>query len=167
MKYYIASKLENHAAVNRLRDRLKALGHEQTYDWTTHGPVYRSGLDRIVHVADAERNGVYQADFVVVLLPGGRGTHVEMGIAIGLEKTVVFISDVAAHHEATAETCAFYHHSFVRRYRTVDEAMSYFQAVARKSCAKSWRGRIHSTKKTTGHDLKTTIRRRDGTHDVR
>lgn len=130
MKFYIASKLENHAAVNRLRDQLVALGHEQTYDWTTHGAVYRSGLDRIVHVADAERNGVFQADFIVVLWPGGRGTHVEMGIAIGLEKKVHFISAVEDHHGATPETCAFYHHSFVRRYRTVEEAMQHFRAIA-------------------------------------
>jgi hypothetical protein len=149
MKFYIASKLENHAAVNRLRDQLVRLGHEQTYDWTTHGPVYRSGLDRIVHVADAERNGVARADFVVVLWPGGRGTHVEMGIAIGMEKTVVFISDVEDHHDATPETCAFYHHHCVRRYRTVAEAMSYFRAIAPEPVT-AWDGQDDHTQAPDG-----------------
>lgn len=130
MKIYIASKLENHAAVASLRDTLTALGHEITYDWTVHGPVYRSGLARVAEVAVDEANGVRRADIVAVLWPGGRGTHVELGIALGMEKTVVFISDNEAHHEATTETCAFYHHPFVRRFRTVEEAMPFFRAYA-------------------------------------
>jgi len=130
MQYYIASKLENHAQVNALRDQLMKLGHTQTYDWTHHGPVFASGLHRVREVSVMESNGVRQADFVVVLWPGGRGTHVEMGMALGLGKTVVFISEDERHHEATTETCAFYHHPLVRRYRSVEEAMPFFRAVA-------------------------------------
>lgn len=130
MKYYIASKLENHAEHNRVRDILNALGHELTYDWTHHGPVYRSGLNKVSEIALEETNGVRNADFVVVLWPGGRGTHVEMGIAIGMDKEVVFISDNEAHHTATEETCAFYHYPRVRRFRNMDEAMPLFRAIA-------------------------------------
>lgn len=118
MKYYIASKLENHIAVTELRDVLASLSHEITYDWTVHGPVYRSGLARVREVAVDEAQGVLAADFVVVLWPGGRGTHVELGMAIAAGKPVIFISDNEAHHEATTETCAFYHHPLVRRGRS-------------------------------------------------
>ena len=121
MKYYIATKLENHAEHNRVRDILNALGHEITYDWTKHGPVYRSGLGRIREVAELETRGVLDSDFVVVLWPSGRGTHVELGMAIAAGKPVVFISDMEAHHQATQETCAFYHHPLVRRCRDVSE----------------------------------------------
>ena len=72
MKYYIATRLENHAAHNELRDELTKLGHEITYDWTTHGPVWRSGVKVIAQTAVAEMEGVRSADFVIVLLPGGR-----------------------------------------------------------------------------------------------
>ena len=121
MKYYIASKLENHAEHNRVRDMLNALGHEITYDWTHHGPVYRSGLDRVREVAQLETQGVLDADFVVVLWPGGRGTHVELGVALAAGKPVIFISAVEDHHAATQETCAFYHHPLVRRGRSAEE----------------------------------------------
>lgn len=124
MKFYIASKLENHAAVEGLRDLLKELGHEVTYDWTVHGPVYRSGLERVREVAIDEAQGVLSADFVVVLWPGGRGTHVEMGMAIAAGKPVIFVSDDERHHEATTETCAFYHHPQVIRVRTVAQAIT-------------------------------------------
>jgi len=109
MKYYIATKLENHAEHNKLRDVLNNRGHQITYDWTYHGPVYSHGLERVREVAQLEINGVLDADVVVVLWPGGRGTHVEMGIALAQQKPVIFVSDVEAHHQATTETCAFYH----------------------------------------------------------
>jgi nucleoside 2-deoxyribosyltransferase len=123
MKIYIASKLENFANVQTLRDCLKESGHEITYDWTVHGPVYRAGLERVREVAEAETKGVLAADLVIVLWPGGRGTHVEMGIALGSGKAVIFVSGDERHHTATTETCAFYHHRSVRRCYTMPEAL--------------------------------------------
>ncbi len=115
MKYYIATKLENHAEHNRVRDMMANLGHEITYDWTTHGAVWRKGIQCIREIASLETDGVTGADIIIVLWPGGRGTHIEMGIAIGARIPIVFISSVDGHHEASAETCAFYHHWLVRR----------------------------------------------------
>lgn len=132
MKYYIASKLENHPAHNLLRDALAVHGHEITYDWTVHGPVYRSGLARVREVAVDETKGVLDADFVVVLWPGGRGTHVELGMAIAAGKPVIFVSDVEAHHEATTETCAFYHHPLVRRGRAPYEVLLLLESIFAK-----------------------------------
>ena len=124
MKYYIATKLENHPAHNSLRDLLNAAGHEITYDWTDHGPVYSHGLSRVQEIAIAEAQGVLDADFIVALWPGGRGTHVELGMAIAAGKPVIFVSDVNAHHEASSETCAFYHHPFVRRCNRAEEVLA-------------------------------------------
>jgi nucleoside 2-deoxyribosyltransferase len=121
MKYYIATKLENHKAHNALRDRLNKKGHECTYDWTHHGPVYSHGLQRVEEVAQLEHEGVANADTVIMLWPGGRGTHVELGMGIALGKQCIIISDVDAHHEATTETCAFYHHPHVTMFKTVAE----------------------------------------------
>lgn len=124
MKYYIATKLENHAEHNRLRDELTKLGHILTYDWSTHGPVYTHGLSRVREVAELETNGVLEADVTIVLWPSGRGTHVELGIALGAKKDVVFISSVGVHHLATTETCAFYHHPSVSRYTTIEDYLA-------------------------------------------
>lgn len=110
MKFYIATGLANHAAHNAVRDALAALGHEITYDWTTHGPVWRQGKAVIRTTSVAETDGVRAADFVVVLLPGGRGTHAELGMALAFGKPTLIACGDAAMFEASPETCAFYHH---------------------------------------------------------
>lgn len=125
MKYYIATKLENHAEHNRLDAALKQLGHDITYDWTVHGPVYSHGLERVRAVAKAEAEGVRDADVVIVLWPGGRGTHVELGMALSLMKPVLFVSEVNDHHEATPETCAFYHHPCVVLFKSTADLIRY------------------------------------------
>lgn len=127
MKYYIATKLENWEQHNALRDQLDALGHECTYDWTIHGPVYKAGANRIAQVAELEMKGVWDASFVFVIWPGGRGTHIEMGAAIAAGCNVVFISDVEEHHIASPEICAFYMHPSVVSVRTIDEALDHLK----------------------------------------
>lgn len=109
MRYYIATGLANHAAHNELRDALNALGHEITYDWTALGPVWSHGLEVIQKVALAERDGVEAADVVIALLPGGRGTHVEIGIAIGQRIPIIFHAPDDSMFGEKPGTCAFYH----------------------------------------------------------
>lgn len=108
---YIASRLENHETVRAVRDGLAAFGIGVSYDWTTHGPVWREGPARIREVSLAETMGVLEADLVLVLLPGGRGTHVELGIALGARKPVLILTPgPTADTMEGAVTCAFYHH---------------------------------------------------------
>lgn len=85
MKFYIATTLDNWCVHNLVRDILSKQGHEITYDWTIHGPAWPKGLDFVREIALNECSGVLHADFVVVLLPAGRGTHVELGMAIALK----------------------------------------------------------------------------------
>jgi nucleoside 2-deoxyribosyltransferase len=115
MKVYIATRLERHRDHNAVRDLLARFGHELTYDWTVHGPVWRDGLARIREVSQLEARGVLGADLVSVLLPGGRGTHTELGMAIAAGKPVLLHSFDPMPFEAVPETCAFYHHPLVRR----------------------------------------------------
>lgn len=113
MKYYIASGLENFETVRRVRDYLKSFGHEITYDWTLHGPVWKHGLQRCQETCDLEINGVLNADVVIVLWPGGRGTHVEMGLAIASGKKIIFYSPCEGHHEPSPDLCVFYVHPLI------------------------------------------------------
>ena len=108
MRIYIATSLDNAAEHNKLRDLLDPR-HELTYDWTTHGSVQHEGEDVIRSVAYKEARGVSDADLCVVLLPGGRGTHVELGIAIGAEVPVYIYN-----YRAYPQWCAFYLHHLVR-----------------------------------------------------
>lgn len=141
MKYYIATKLENHLKHNQIRDMLGQAGHDITYDWTVHGPVWQEGVRRISEVSQMELAGVGNADMVVVILPGGRGTHVKLGAAIGLGKPVVMLAECAEAQEmkkAVPATCAFYHHPLVIWVYTPQHLMSYAHEIAQE-CARSCR----------------------------
>ena len=110
MKFYIATRLERADDHRIAREVLEAAGHQITYDWTVHGSVKDEGVSRIREVAMAELGGVRDADFVVVLLPGGRGTHAELGAATVLGKPVYLIARPGSRVLDTgAETSAFYH----------------------------------------------------------
>lgn len=113
MKFYIASKLENAEAVSKLASLLKRRGWVQTYDWTKHGSVQGCSMGRIKEVAELELKGVIDADIVIVMLPGGNGTHAELGAANALGKKV-FLYDPTGEHLAGAQngrTCTFYWNS--------------------------------------------------------
>lgn len=110
MKFYIASGLENAGQVAELRDILTSLGGQVTYDWTLHGSVQDQGPDRIAEVAGLEAAGVIDADMVIVLLPGGRGTHVELGMAIGNLTPVLLHGPLVG---PDGRECAFYRHPLV------------------------------------------------------
>lgn len=111
MRFYIASSLDNAEQVKRVRDLLIEAGHVPSYDWTKHGSVQHGGPTLIAEVARLEANGVADADFVVGLLPGGRGTHVELGMAIALGKRVFLygpkqVFDTTPHGKIT---CFYLH----------------------------------------------------------
>ena len=115
MKYYIATSTTNAASHRTVRDALKQFGHEITYDWTVHGSVRETSKERLQEVAHAEFEGILQADFVLVLLPGGKGTHAELGFSIASEKQVFVHSQDPLAFELGPQVCAFYHHRDVIR----------------------------------------------------
>jgi len=88
---YVASGLARAADVREVHARLRAVGYAISYDWTAHGSVQRDGPARMQEVALAESNGVVGADMTLVMLPGGRGTHVELGMAIATWQTNISI----------------------------------------------------------------------------
>jgi hypothetical protein len=70
---------------------------------------------------------------IIVIWPGGRGTHAELGAALVCaeleDKEVLFVSDLPEHHKACPETCAFYHHPKVQLFWYLDELMGYMSVV--------------------------------------
>lgn len=113
MNYYIATSLSRASAHNFVRDALKMFGHELCYDWTLHGSVKSVSKERLREVAISELKGVLEADFVIGLLPGGNGTHLELGFAIASGKKVFLHSEDPALFELGPQTNAFYHHPAV------------------------------------------------------
>lgn len=120
MRYYLASGLENHARVNVIADALNAMGHVRTYDWTAHGDIRAQGSARMRQVAQNEINSVANADFVLFLLPGGKGTHTELGAALAEKRRVILWSETGdefrvENGQADPAVCAFYFHTVAQR----------------------------------------------------
>ena len=96
-KLYIASTLPNAKTVQRLRNLLAWYQIRLTYDWTIHNdgvpfiPDSKPVEKRIA--AEREIQGVQDAECVLVVMPGGRGTHFEFGVAYILNKPIVLLVD--------------------------------------------------------------------------
>jgi hypothetical protein len=116
---YIATSLENSQAHSALAQRLRDVGVGLSYDWTTHGSA-QSTPERWWEVAESEIDGVKSADLVIVLLPGGNGTHVELGAALASDKIVyLWAESEEALNEIRfggSHTCVFYHHLSVKKF---------------------------------------------------
>lgn len=115
MKFYIATSLSRATAHRIVRDALKGCGHEISYDWTLHGSVKSVSKERLQEVALLELDGVSEADFVIVLLPGGNGTHLELGFSIARGKRVFLHTEDFLTFELGPQTNAFYHHPDITR----------------------------------------------------
>lgn len=119
LSFYIGSKIENAAQVRELRDIFACAGWNCTYDWTAHGSVRgpEATPEILRSVAGCETDGAMFSDVVVILLPGGRGTHSELGIAIASaffrDKTVLIWAPDGELFAPTEATSVFYHHENV------------------------------------------------------
>ena len=90
MKFYIASSFKNIESVRYVSENLKNRGYIHTYDWTVNENV--TTLEELKIIGEKEKTAVIEADFVVVLLPAGKGSHIELGIAIGNGKNIYLYS---------------------------------------------------------------------------
>ena len=112
MNYYIATSFQNKEAHARCRRYFSDLGHELTFDWTLY--PYIPDPYVMYTVAMKEIDAVKAADFVVVILPGGRGTHCELGAALAHDKPVFII---APHPQQLLDLqglpAPFYYHASV------------------------------------------------------
>lgn len=111
-KFYIASSFQNKDTVRNVSEQLKNKGLIQTYDWTKNERA--STFEELKKIGQYEINAVMEADLVIVLLPAGKGSHIELGIALGRGKRVYLYSpnDELDNFETTS---TFYHLPEVRK----------------------------------------------------
>jgi nucleoside 2-deoxyribosyltransferase len=128
--FYVASRVNRSAQADDLSDRLIALGWERTYRWTPE-----PGQDNVgrANTATKELNGVREADVFIALLPGGLGTHVEIGAALALGKIVII-------HSPDQETllkpyrCVFHYHPGVNLLVSDPQEIETLVDFIRESC---------------------------------
>jgi nucleoside 2-deoxyribosyltransferase len=104
-RFYLATRKDRSAQAAPLLEALEAQGWVRTFVWTAD----EIDPGRHADIALAELAGVREADVLIVLLPGGYGTHVEIGAALALGKPVI----LHAPDRQTLETpypCVFHYH---------------------------------------------------------
>ncbi len=116
MNIYVAGGLELIDVARKLITFLAAVpGITITYDWTQHGSVQGLGPGRYREVATREAQGVLDADLVIAI-PGGKGTHVEMGIAIGRGIPIMLLDPNSLLWKTDlTRDCVFHFHPLVSR----------------------------------------------------
>jgi nucleoside 2-deoxyribosyltransferase len=109
-RFYVSTQKDRNAELAPLLEALRTKGWERTFDW---GGREASSESEYADLAMAEIAGIRDADAVIVILPGGRGTHVEIGAALAMGKPVI----IHAPNRKTLETpypCAFHYHPTVK-----------------------------------------------------
>jgi nucleoside 2-deoxyribosyltransferase len=124
MKYYLASRLANAAQVQNLTRQLQERGWTNTFNWANNESLRQYVVDgnttriydtKAALLSGQELQGVSDADVLIALLPGGRGTHIEIGAALGLRKPVVLcLQEPEEPYLPSEYPCAFYSHPNVR-----------------------------------------------------
>lgn len=124
MKYYIATGFANKECHNHLMRMLEQRGHTITFDWTREEPAVPRGPSVSQRIAEMEIQGVVDADFVFVLLPGGKGTHAEIGAALASSTPVVMVP-LPQYDQDEHGVSIFYFHRLVWRSINYTSAINY------------------------------------------
>lgn len=110
-RFYVASSFRNVVNVRYVAQTLESKGYVNTYDWIQNASARDVGtvaLGDLCSIGQHERDAVMAADVVVILLPGGKGTHVELGIAIAQgRRTILYSPEEVINNLETTST--FYH----------------------------------------------------------
>lgn len=121
---YLGSSIENIEKTKSVILAMNRKGWKITHDWTVHGIIEDDYLLPSVAVAMIE--GVRRAHIVGILLPGGRGTHVELGAALIVGKPVVIFADnfeLLKSGGNSGRPSTFYRHPLVHVVKTQDQFM--------------------------------------------
>lgn len=121
MRIYIATSLSNALAHREAKDLLEARGHTLTFDWNEAGPVNHTSLEELSKRGHEDFLGVMTADVLLVLMPGGKGTHVEIGIALGAGRPVVIVDP--NDKRSQPYPCVFHYCAGVVIVDSVEEAL--------------------------------------------
>lgn len=116
-KIYVASSLDRCERIKQIINVLESKGLSITYDWTDHGRVFNE--KNLAEIAILEEQGVKDCDILLMVLPGGGGTHFEFGVAYTLNKPIVILED-----EPNIEQKSFYYLPGIKKHRCLDEAVN-------------------------------------------
>ena len=106
MKFYIGSGLKNCELVNYVSEKLINSNHKHTYNWAKNINGDET-IEDLIEYSKLEQQGIIDSDVVIILLPAGRGTHIELGMALALNKRIFLCSETKEEF-SIENTVAFY-----------------------------------------------------------
>jgi len=109
-RFYLATRKDHSAEAEPLVEALRVNGWERTFAWSGEDS---KGAEGYAKTAVEELEGVRAADVLIVLFPAGRGTHVEIGVALALGKPVI----IHTPDRKTLDSpypCVFHYHPGVK-----------------------------------------------------
>ena len=106
MKFYIGSGFKNCELVNYYSKILEENGWEHTYNWAKNISNDET-IEDLIEYSKLEQKGIIEADVVIILLPAGRGTHIELGMALALNKKI-FLCSATKDEFSIENTVNFY-----------------------------------------------------------
>lgn len=109
MKFYVAASLLDDARAQLVYDELERRGHRITYKWVSDTYSDKLPIKVQKQIAINEIIGAREADALILIAPGRRGTHVELGAALASEVPVLLTMVVLEEMEPHS----FYHHPLV------------------------------------------------------
>ncbi|MGM9957207.1 MAG: nucleoside 2-deoxyribosyltransferase [Peribacillus sp.] len=90
MKYYIASDEKNIKQVKSLIKKLNAKGFSCVNEWNLFDK--NGNKETTNSLGDYEKEGIDEADFMLIFLTAGKGKLYELGYALSLNKKIVVYS---------------------------------------------------------------------------
>ena len=106
--FYIAASLSEVELARSVSETLQEKGWINTYDWTIHCSNTAIDEEMMRKIAEHESSGVRNADIVIILNPKGRGTHMELGMALALNKKVYLYNFDDLYLKNMRDTVSFY-----------------------------------------------------------
>ena len=92
MNFYIGSGMKNCELVNYYSKILEENGWKHTYNWAKNVNGDET-IEDLIEYSKLEQQGIIDADVVIILLPAGRGTHIELGMGLALNKKLFLCSE--------------------------------------------------------------------------
>lgn len=91
MKFYVGSSFKNNQLVNYISKEFSKFDWENTHNWAENIKVNETQSD-LISSSIQEKEAIKSADVIIIVLPGGLGTHIEIGMALAWEKKVYLCS---------------------------------------------------------------------------
>ncbi|WP_323708199.1 nucleoside 2-deoxyribosyltransferase [Mammaliicoccus sciuri] len=119
IKFYVAGSFGNKNVVNKLIKSLEQHGLQNTYNWTLNDKAINK--EDLRKIGQSEAGAVKNSDILLAILPGGKGTYTEIGIAIGHNKPILLLAQNEKIFEAdNAATFYFLENVYRKQLDRVD-----------------------------------------------